>query len=875
MGNFYHCGLVARRYFAQLSNSNLVSIGNKWNEKVLNGITKLSKDDRNKNIYVLCMFPYPSGTLHIGHLRVYTISDVVNRFYQLKGYNVLHPMGWDAFGLPAENAAIERKVNPAIWTKENIGKMKAQMGMMASNFNWDREIATCDPEYYKFTQKLFLELFKNGYAYRKEAEINWDPVDQTVLANEQVDSNGKSWRSGAQVEKKLLSQWFLGITRFAHELQHDLDGLDGWPSHVKRMQKNWIGESKGVEVVFNLPSIDLIKIFTTRPETLYSVQFVTLALDHSIVRKLKEEDNNLQEFIHRAEKLPEDSKKGYMLSNIFCQHPLDPKKTVPIFVAPYVLGNYGHGAVMGCPAHDQRDFDFWKENCPGKPMICTVSSAEAKIDTSGPYVSKDGVMNENAGDLVGLTTHEARKLVVEKLTSLGLGKASVQFKLRDWLISRQRYWGTPIPIIHCDSCGPVAVPDADLPVKLPELDVLSKTGNPLSKSDEFVNVKCPSCGAPAKRETDTMDTFMDSSWYFFRFTDPHNKELPFGYDNASKFMPIDFYIGGVEHAILHLLYSRFISKFTASIGMWDGSSSKGEPIKRLVTQGMVHGKTFVDSKTGRFMKPEEIDNSDPSNPRNRSTGELLSVSYEKMSKSKYNGADPASCISAHGIDATRAHILFQAPVPDVLNWDESKIVGIERWLERMLKFCISLCDNRSITILSKTPTDMNQHEVALHNGVQTLLSSITTSLEKILSLNTVVSDYMKLFNLIEGSIKSSNIREGLSLLYLQKLTTVLYPVVPCVSEELASILMKSGYDWRQYGWPLIEEIKKSEIIKYQVIINGKMRLIHEESEDFIQDTNKVIETLKCLPEGKKYLDDVVIKKIITKGKIISLVVKPN
>ncbi|CDO94329.1 unnamed protein product [Kluyveromyces dobzhanskii CBS 2104] len=819
------------------------------------------------------MFPYPSGVLHIGHLRVYTISDALNRFYQLKGYNVLHPMGWDAFGLPAENAAIERGVNPAVWTKQNIVKMKEQMNLMASNFNWEREVTTCDPDYYKFTQKLFLELFKNGYAYRKEAEINWDPIDQTVLANEQVDSEGKSWRSGALVEKRLLSQWFLGITKFAHELQHDLDNLDQWPEHVKRMQRNWIGESNGVEVVFNVSSGEEIKVFTTRAETLYSVQFVTLALDHPIVKDLKLADKDLQSFVNHAQKLPEGSKEGYMVPNLFCQHPLDTAKKIPVFVAPYVLGNYGHGAVMGCPAHDERDFDFWKQNCPEEPVIYTVTNPEeTKMDYVQPFISKNGVMNENAKEFCGMSTYEARDAVADKLTNLGFGKSCVQFKLRDWLISRQRYWGAPIPIIHCESCGPVAVPDEDLPVKLPELNVLTKTGNPLVKSAEFVNVKCPSCGAPSKRETDTMDTFMDSSWYFFRFTDPQNKDLPFSYDKASKFMPIDLYIGGVEHAILHLLYSRFISKFTASIGMWDGEHSNGEPIKRLVTQGMVHGKTFVDSQTGRFLKPEEIDHSNSSTPKNASTGQPLIISHEKMSKSKHNGADPSACILKHGVDATRAHILFQAPVSDVLNWDESKIVGIERWLEKMLKYCSSLCSDKDIRLLSTTCFDMNQQEIKLHNGVQELLSSITMSLEQTLSLNTVISDYMKLSNLIEDSIKSPKIRKEFSLLNLQKLTTVLYPVVPCISEELASILKERGYDWDQYRWPLIENIQKSKLVKYQVIINGKKRLIYEEAEEFVQDTNKVIETLKSLPEAGKYLNDVEIKKIITKSNIISLVV---
>lgn len=870
----YSCSAVqGRRYFAQVPKLDLRTLGDKWREKTLKGVPTLSRDDRDKNIYVLCMFPYPSGMLHIGHLRVYTISDVLNRFYQMNGYNVLHPMGWDAFGLPAENAAIDRGISPATWTKQNIEKMKEQMNLMLANFEWKREVTTCDPEYYKHTQRIFLELFKHGYAYRKEAEINWDPVDQTVLANEQVDSNGCSWRSGAKVEKRLLSQWFLGITKFAHELQNDLNYLDNWPAHVKRMQKNWIGESKGVEVVFNTPTFESIKVFTTRAETLYSVQFLTLAPDHDIVKHLKKEDAKLSAFLKKVETLAEDSKEGFLLPGVFAVHPLNKSIKLPVFVAPYVIGNYGHGAVMGCPAHDARDFEFWNENMPGKPIIFTVSDKEGSHDPSVPYLNKDGIMNENSAELRGLTATEARKKVAEKLECLNLGKTCTQYKLRDWLISRQRYWGAPIPIIHCDSCGPVAVPDDQLPVKLPDTEVLSRVGNPLSKMEEFVSVDCPSCGKPARRETDTMDTFMDSSWYFFRYTDPHNSKQPFSFDKASNSMPVDIYIGGVEHAILHLLYSRFISKFTASIGMWDGHECQGEPFKRLITQGMVHGKTYIDPESNRFLKPEEVDITISNKPKIISSGKDPLISYEKMSKSKYNGANPAECIAEHGVDATRAHILFQAPVSDVLNWDESKIVGIERWLERIIKLSVKLSSESINPELVCSLESLNNDELSLHNKTQNLLTSINKSFRDIYSLNTVISDYMKLTNLLEDSSKNDLIRKELVLFNLQKLVTILYPVCPSISEEAVDILASKGFVWDNYNWPQVEPTQESDVINYRVVINGKMRFLHGASNTFVSDEKSVIEELKSLAVGKKYLQDKEIKKIIIKGKIISLVLK--
>ena len=867
----------------------LIAIGEKWKQKTTRGLPKQDTPNSGSK-YILCQFPYPSGALHIGHLRVYVISDSLNRFYKQKGYNVIHPMGWDAFGLPAENAAIERSINPAIWTRDNIAKMKQQMQSMLANFDWDREITTCDPEYYKFTQWIFLKLFENGLAYRKEAEINWDPVDMTVLANEQVDAQGRSWRSGAIVEKKQLKQWFLGITKFAPKLKKHLNQLKDWPSNVKQMQKNWIGESVGAELVFKVadPKFENLIVFTTRPEALFAVQYVALALDHPIVQKYCEEMPDLKEFIQKSDQLPNDTKEGFQLPNIKAVNPLT-KEEVPIFAAPYVVSSYGSApsAVMGCPGHDNRDFEFWQTNCPGEHIkTCiapffddaskvTEQERQRIIDTV-PFTSTDGVLTKECGEHSGVLTAVARKSIMGMLNSEGLSKSVVRYKIRDWLISRQRYWGTPIPIIHCDNCGPVPVPESDLPVKLPELEGLDTKGNPLSTIDEFVNVACPSCGSPAKRETDTMDTFIDSSWYYFRFLDPKNTSKPFDREIASKNMPVDIYIGGVEHAILHLLYSRFIAKFLGSINAWSDPAGIFEPFKKLVTQGMVQGKTYVDPDSGKFLKPDELtfvnDSPDGNTVIIKSNGKVPVVSYEKMSKSKYNGADPNECILRHGPDATRAHILFQSPIADALNWDESKIVGIERWLQKVLhltKNILSLEKDLAISKDYKTPTDLNDAEVKFHNDFQRFLKSITESFEVNLSLNTVISDYMKLTNILESALKKGEVRNEMIVQNLQKLVTVIYPTVPSISEEAAEMI-NSRMEWNQYRWPEVERTTESKFKKFQIVVNGRVKFMYTADKNFLKlGRDAVIETLMNLPEGRMYLMNKKIKKFVMKFNVIS------
>ncbi|KAF2262911.1 leucyl-tRNA synthetase [Lojkania enalia] len=803
-----------------------------------------------RNAYILPMFPYPSGVLHLGHLRVYTISDVLARFKKMQGYEVIHPIGWDAFGLPAENAAIERGIHPETWTLQNIEKMKEQMKAMGGHWDWHREIRTCDPEYYKHNQRIFLMLYERGLAYQAESLVNYDPVDKTVLANEQVDANGCSWRSGAKVEKLMLKQWFLKISEFRKELLYDMDKLaenGNWPERVLAMQRNWLGRSEGVNLSFDVMHAERrnllapIEVFTTRADTLFAVQYVALSLNHPIIKEAAKEDKSLCGFLERAKDLPPDSKEGHLLENVTVKNPasnfvddFDIHAQIPVYVAPYVL-DYGSGAVMGVPGHDFRDHAFWRANAGDRPIRQCITSKPDELCTQLVYGSEQdrpmvekGFVATHINGVLHLPSDQAVDEIVKLLQKKGVkAQKTENWRLRDWLISRQRYWGTPIPIIHCHSCGPVPVPVEDLPVQLPRLpDAFfhGKAGNPLAEDAKWKKTICPKCGSAAKRETDTMDTFMDSSWYFFRFLDPQNKESPVSPTNSCR-MPVDVYVGGVEHAILHLLYARFISKFLAMTGLWpSGSGVNGEPFKKLITQGMVHGKTYSDPATGRFLRPEEVDLTEPSKPVIKSTGVTPNISFEKMSKSKYNGVDPGATISKYGADVTRAHMLFQAPISDVLEWDESSITGIQRWLGRVLRLCNAIFINGHGMKHFKPPSLLDQplldllrelrernilkpaQAVNLHLGpvlgsdeelvaalkpseqtfwskVQEIISSVTQSYSETYSLNTVVSDLMTLTNLI---IQTSHTSDALSYLKFSATThllRMLAPIAPAVAEE--------------------------------------------------------------------------------------------
>jgi leucyl-tRNA synthetase len=683
-------------------------------------------------------------------------------------------------------------------------------------------------------------LHQRGLAYQAKSLVNYDPIDKTVLANEQVDANGCSWRSGAKVEKVMLKQWFLKIKEFQEPLLKDLDTLaehGRWPEKVLAMQKNWIGKSEGTKLWFDVEAnsgdmqFDPVDVFTTRADTLFGVQYIALSLSHPIVQRLASDDDSLRAFITRAKDLPLDTKEGYRLPNVIARNPLAQAtgmddSSIPIYVAPYVLDDYGSGAVMGVPGHDTRDHSFWRTNAGSEPIKVVITE---KSGTSASQLLPDckddqamtarGFLAADIPEFANMQSKKAVKLMVKKLQESGKrAEQTANWRLRDWLISRQRYWGTPIPIVHCQSCGSVPVPDQDLPVKLPNLPdsfFEGRSGNPLEQDEEWKKTSCPKCGSAAERETDTMDTFMDSSWYFFRFLDPKNASQIADPKRADQGMPVDLYVGGVEHAILHLLYARFISKFLASTPVWPaGQSVQGEPFKQLITQGMVHGKTFTDPENGRFLKPDEVDTTSGT-PLIISSGLTPNVSFEKMSKSKYNGVDPGATIASYGADATRAHMLFQAPIIDVLEWDEQKITGVQRWLSRIVRLSgafwwpdqelelfkgvknidadlLTIVNNYRSRARKSRPQITNQaeliaslkvEEAKLWTKTQQTIASVTSSYSSTYALNTVVSDLMTLTNLIWDTPHASELTAWLKWHSIVHLLRMLAPIAPGVAEE--------------------------------------------------------------------------------------------
>jgi leucyl-tRNA synthetase len=681
-------------------------------------------------------------------------------------------------------------------------------------------------------------LHERGLAYQAKSLVNYDPVDKTVLANEQVDANGCSWRSGAKVEKVMLKQWFLKIKEFQEPLLKDLDALarDGrWPEKVVAMQRNWIGKSEGAQLWFDIVSTDSemrfepVDVFTTRADTLFGVQYIALSLRHPIVQQLAIEDEELRAFMERAKELPPDTKEGFRLRKIVARNPLAHVQgttgpSVPVYVAPYVLDDYGSGAVMGVPGHDTRDHAFWRTNVGDEPVRVVVSVRKGSlplplVPRSGEDVpiTEKGFVAADIERFGGMTSKQAANEVVQAILDTGKpAQKTANWRLRDWLISRQRYWGAPIPIIHCKSCGAVPVPEKDLPVELPNLPdsfFEGRKGNPLAEDDSWKKSTCPKCGSAAERETDTMDTFMDSSWYFFRFLDPKNEHALVDPAKTNSGMPVDLYVGGVEHAILHLLYARFISKFLATTPTWPkGYLTNGEPFTRLITQGMVHGETFTDPENGRFLRPDEVDLTNPSKPVIRASGVTPNVSFEKMSKSKYNGVDPGATIAKYGADATRAHMLFQAPVSDVLEWDEKKITGVQRWLHRVVKLSTAPwipdeeiekfvvpteLDKKLLNILQDASTAANPRNFTRENLVATLkpdesqlwiktqetIASVTESYSQTYSLNTIISDLMTLTNTIWDTPYASSITPYLKWYSMAHLVRMLAPVAPGVAEE--------------------------------------------------------------------------------------------
>ena len=817
---------------------NFSEIEKKWQTKWAEGdVFKVTEDPDKEKYYVLEMFPYPSGKLHMGHVRNYSIGDVLARFKKMKGFNVLHPMGWDSFGLPAENAAIKHGVEPSKWTWENIGEMREQLKELGLSYDWDREVATCHPDYYKWMQWIFIQFYKKGLAYKKENPVNWCPSCQTVLANEQV-VDGKCERCKTLVGKKDLSQWYFKITDYAERLLDNLEKLPGWPNKVKLMQKNWIGKSIGAEVTFEIDGFDKgLDVFTTRPDTLYGVTYMVMAPEHPYLKELvagSEYEEPVNAYIDKVQHMSDiertstTNEKTGQFTGRYAINPLTGKK-VPIFISDYVLMDYGTGAIMAVPAHDQRDFDFAKKF--DLEIIPVVDSDDPEVDVydlKAAFAAEGTMINSEMFD--GMNNKEAIEKIIDYLEEKKIGKKSINYKLRDWLISRQRYWGTPIPMIHCDDCGWVPEKEENLPVLLPaDVQFTGKGESPLATSKTFVNTTCPVCGKPARRELDTMDTFLDSSWYFLRYCDPKNTEAPFSKEKVDYWMNVDQYIGGVEHAILHLMYARFFQMALYDLGL----VSTEEPFKNLLTQGMV-------IKDGA-----------------------------KMSKSLGNVVSPAEIIDKYGADTARLFILFAAPPERELDWSDKGVEGSFRFINRVYRMVYDFSQN-----YSEVPESYEISGDADKNMAYWLnyaIKKVSDDIGERFNFNTAISTIMELVNEMYR-YKEGTVNPGLFGAAIKDLIIMLAPFVPHVTEEMWEHLGYEGSVHDQ-NWPEYDEkALVKDTVEIVVQVNGKIKekldiaggLSREEMEKTAMENEKV----KGLIEGKN-----VVKVIAVPGKLINIVVK--
>jgi len=774
--------------------------------------TFAARDDSTKpRTYVLEMFPYPSGKIHMGHVRNYTMGDVLARFRRMTGHEVLHPMGWDAFGMPAENAAMEKHVHPGGWTRDNIATMKAQLKRLGFALDWSREFATCDPEYYGQEQALFLDLFAHDLVYRKESSVNWDPVDMTVLANEQV-IDGRGWRSGALVERRKLSQWFLKITQFADELLAGLDELEHWPDKVKLMQENWIGKSQGLRFTWNLGDGEQVEVFTTRPDTIFGASFVAVAADHPIAQRLAAGNADVTAFIERckqgsttAAELETQEKLGFD-TGLTATHPFDPEWQVPVYIANFVLMEYGTGAVFGVPAHDQRDLDFARKyDLPVRRVVADGEQTDPVFAGTEAYTGPGSLVNSRFLD--GLEIEDAKRDVIARAEAGGWGSGSTVFRLRDWGVSRQRYWGTPIPIIHCDACGAVPVPREQLPVVLPEDVSFDIPGNPLDRHPTWKHVPCPSCGGAARRETDTLDTFVDSSWYFIRFaSQPGDK--PFDREAAEKWLPVAQYIGGVEHAILHLLYARFWTRALKHIDMLDIA----EPFAGLFTQGMVTHASYYrrgqEHERPTYFEPSAISRRPDGTAFVTDTGEDVTIGrVEKMSKSKKNTVDPTEIVDQYGADAVRWFVLSDSPPERDLEWSEAGIEGSWRFVQRVWRLFTGLGDAASATG-SDVPLDRKLHQT---------IAGIAADIEA-LAFNKAVAKLYELVNAIERAQPSASRNTA-----VRTLMRLVSPMAPHLAEEAWAADGGDGLI-ADAAWPEVDPaLLVEDEVTIAIQVNGKLR----------------------------------------------------
>lgn len=856
-----------------------------WDEKA---IFASKNDDPRPKYYVLEMFPYPSGRIHIGHVRNYTLGDVLARFMRAKGFNVLHPMGWDAFGLPAENAAIERKVAPKAWTYDNIAAMKKQLQSIGLSLDWAREFATCDPSYYKHQQKMFLDMLRAGLAEREKRKLNWDPVDMTVLANEQV-IDGRGWRSGAVVEQREMSQWVFKITKYAQELLDALDGLDRWPDKVRLMQRNWIGRSEGLLIRFALDAATSpageteLKIFTTRPDTLFGAKFMAISADHPLAQAAAAKNPRLAEFIAEikkigtAQEIIDTAEKQGFDTGIKAIHPFDPSWKLPVYVANFVLMEYGTGAIFGCPAHDQRDLDFVNKYKLGNiPVVCPEGQDPKTFVITDTAYDGEGTMI-NSRFLDGMTIDQAKEEVAKRLENEtrgneAVGERQVNFRLRDWGISRQRYWGCPIPVIHCPKCDVVPVPDKDLPVTLPEDATFDKPGNALDHHPTWKHVTCPKCGSKAQRETDTMDTFVDSSWYFARFTDPWNENAPTTPKIANRMMPVDQYIGGVEHAILHLLYSRFFTRAMKATGHIDMK----EPFAGMFTQGMVVHETY-QKPDGTYVTPAEVKVEMLGSERVATMiygGEPITIGpIEKMSKSKKNTVDPDDIIATYGADVARWFMLSDSPPDRDVIWSDERVQGASRYVQRLWRLV-----NESAAIAKSAPAgrpaSFGADALALRKVGHSTLDKVSTGIER-LHFNVCLAHIREFTNALADTLAqiSSNgdgtpapdlawaIREAAVIL-----VQLISPMMPHLAEECWVVLGRTGLI-SETDWPQIErDLLVEDTMTLVVQVNGKKRgevtVPSEAQTKEIEGAVLALDAVKLALGGKPVRKVIVVPKRI-------------
>ncbi len=829
---------------------------------------KVEKIKNKKKYYCLEMFPYPSGKIHMGHVRNYTLGDVVANYKRLKGFNVLHPMGWDSFGMPAENAAIQNNLHPKEWTNQNISTMKKQLKSLGFSIDWDREISTCDEKYYKHQQKYFIDLFNKGYVYKKESLVNWDPVDQTVLANEQV-IDGKGWRSGANVIQKELSQWFFKITKFADELDNSLDNLNNWPEKVKIMQKNWIGKSKGCEIIFQLQNSnkreEKLKVFTTRPDTIFGASFIALAVDHPLCKEFsKNKDfikfkNDCYKTGNTEESLAKTDKIGYKTLYL-ADHPFIKNKKLPVYVANFVLMEYGYGAIFGCPGHDQRDLDFARKyNLDVLPVILPNNQDEKKFKINKEAYTGEGKII-NSDFLNGLSINDGKNEVIKALEKNNQGKGKTTFRLRDWGISRQRYWGCPIPILYREDGKIIPVPEQDLPVKLPDDIDLSKPGNPLELHPTWKHTKCPETGMKALRETDTLDTFVDSSWYFLRFCSSNNKDNGYSIDDVKYWMPVDQYIGGVEHAILHLLYSRFFSRAISQ----NTDIEIKEPFEGLFTQGMVCHKTYRN-KSGEWVFPNDVIEVNGKKIDKNNKEEIVEGPSESMSKSKKNVIDPETVINLYGADSVRWFMLSDSPPERDIQWSDEGISGSYKFMQKIWNI------SETISSLSNDIKLNDDIKNIINKNLNKLIKEVTFAIERF-HFNVAVAKFYEFTNILSKLLIKEEIEKKFIQNIFKDFLILISPFIPHLASECwekidkKSMLLKK--EWPQFNESLI----KDDMVNIVIQVNGKKRAmieakINEKDEKVIQNCLE-IDNVKKFVSGKN-----ILKKVYVKNKLVNFVVK--